>query len=220
MVEAEPVGPHENPLQEQFETPGQQHEADTLGMWVFLSTEVLLFGGLITSYVTYRSLYEPAFHAGSSHLDIVSGTVMTLLLLASSFSMALSVHAAVNELRGRLVVCLGITLFLGLIFLGMKGYEYHRHYVEHLVPGAGFRFPGPYADRVELFMFFYFAMTGMHALHMIVGCGILIVLLASAIRNRYRSFTVETCGLYWHFVDIVWIFLFPLLYLFERFAKP
>jgi cytochrome c oxidase subunit 3 len=216
LVEAEPVRPHQSPLHEQFETLGQQHEAVTLGMWVFLSTEVLLFGGLIASYLIYRSLYEPAFRAGSNHLDVASGAAMTLLLLASSLTMALSVHAAENGVRKHLILFLGATLLLGLAFLGLKSYDYYHHYRENLFPGERFRFPGPHENRVELFMLFYLAMTGIHALHMVIGAGMLLFLLAKAFGNSYRNFTVEICGLYWHFVDIVWIFLFPLLYLFER----
>lgn len=215
MIEAEPAGPHQTPLHEQFEALGQQHEADTLGMWVFLGTEILFFGGLIASYLIYRSLYAPAFHIGSGRLDILSGAAMTLTLVASSFTMALSVHAAENGLRRRLTACLAITLLLGLVFLSLKGYEYHHLYQEHLVPGGGFRYEGPYPREVQLFMFYYFALTGLHALHMIIGVVMIVFLITYAVRDTYRNYTAEVCGLYWHFVDIVWLFLFPLLYLFE-----
>lgn len=215
MVEAEPVGPHQTPLREQFEALGQQREADTLGMWVFLGTEILFFGGLITSYMIYRSLFAPAFHIGSGHLDIASGTAMTVILLASSFTMALSVHAAEHGLRRRLMLCLALTLVLGLAFLGLKAHEYYHVYQERLVPGGRFHFAGPNAREVQLFMVHYFIMTGMHALHMIIGAVMLLFLITYAVRNTYKNFTVEICGLYWHFVDIVWLFLFPLLYLFE-----
>ncbi|MGE5567553.1 MAG: cytochrome c oxidase subunit 3 [Rhodospirillales bacterium] len=215
MVEAEPVGPHQTPLREQFEALAQQREADTLGMWVFLGTEILFFGGLITSYMIYRSLFAPAFHIGSGHLDIASGTAMTVILLASSFTMALSVHAAEHGLRRRLILCLSLTLVLGLVFLGLKGREYYHVYLEKLVPGGRFQFAEPHAREVQLFMVHYFIMTGMHALHMIIGAVMVSVLISYAVRNTYRNYTMEICGLYWHFVDIVWLFLFPLLYLFE-----
>ncbi len=215
MVEAEPSGPHQSPLHEQFEALGQQHEADTLGMWVFLGTEILFFGGLIASYLIYRALYAPAFHIGSGHIDIASGSAMTVILLASSFTMALSVHAAENRLRGRLMLCLALTLLLGFVFLGLKGYEYHHLYEERLIPGARFHFEGPYPREVQLFMFYYFALTGLHALHMVIGAVMIMFLLTYAVRDTYKNYTVEVCGLYWHFVDIVWLFLFPLLYLFE-----
>jgi cytochrome c oxidase subunit 3 len=215
LIDAEPAGPHQSPLREQFEELDQQREADTLGMWVFLGTEILFFGGLITAYLIYRSLHAPAFHAGSGNLDMASGAAMTVILLASSFTMALAVHAAVNRLCRRLILCLALTLIFGLVFLGLKGYEYHHLYTERLVPGTRFHFEGPYPREVQLFMYFYFALTGLHALHMVIGIVMIIFLLTYAVRNTYRNYTFEICGLYWHFVDIVWLFLFPLLYLFE-----
>jgi cytochrome c oxidase subunit 3 len=203
-------------LEHQFEALDQQHDADTLGMWVFLATEILFFGGVITAYAIYRTAYHSAFAAGSTHLDIVAGAVNTLVLIGSSLTMAMSVHSAHHGNRKMVMYFLIVTILLGSAFLGIKGLEYHHKWEEHLVPGAGFTWPGPEARSVELFMYFYFTLTGLHALHMIIGIAVLLVLLWMARRRKVRNYTVEVTGLYWHFVDIVWIFLFPLLYLVYR----
>lgn len=200
----------------QFDDLGQQHEAASLGMWVFLLTEVMLFGGLFTGYTVYRSAYPEAFAAGSRHLDLIAGAVNTVVLILSSLTMALAVHAAQAGRRRALVGFLLLTLLLGGLFLGSKAVEYEHKFEEGLVPGRGFRLQDPRAERVELFFSFYFVMTGTHALHMLVGIGILAVLALLAWRGRFGAAyhaPVEVAGLYWHFVDIVWIFLFPLLYL-------
>ncbi len=217
MAEAQVLPrPHQTPLAHQFDALEQQHEADTLGMWIFLATEIMFFGGLITSYVIYRGIYSQPFAEGSHHLDIVAGTVMTLILLGSSLTMALAVHSAQLGSRRMLVVFLIATIVLGAAFLGLKGYEYYHKWEERHVPFANFHYEGPHARQVQLFLWFYFVLTGMHALHMVIGIGIFLVLLFGAAFHRVHNYTVEIAGLYWHFVDIVWIFLFPLLYLYER----
>jgi cytochrome c oxidase subunit 3 len=203
-------------LKHQYETLRQQHHADTLGMWVFLGTEVLFFGGLITAYVVYRSAYPNAFAEASRSLDIVAGTLMTLILLGSSLTMALAVRSAQLGRRKMLALFLVLTILLGAGFLALKFGEYHAHWEEHHVPGSGFTWAGPGARAAELFLYFYFALTGLHALHMIIGIGIMSVLLLLTAVGRVKNYTVEISGLYWHFVDIVWIFLFPLLYLVDR----
>lgn len=219
MAEAQAaIPPYQTPLHRQFDALEQQHEADTVGMWVFLGTEILFFGGLITAYSIYRSIYWRAFGEGSRHLDVMTGAIMTLILLASSLTMALAVHSAQSGRRRKLVLFLLFTILLGAIFLGLKGYEYHHKWEEHLVPGARFHHQGPLARQVQLFVFFYFALTGLHALHMLIGIAILAVLALRAALGRFQNYTIEITGLYWHFVDIVWIFLFPLLYLYERHA--
>ncbi len=205
----------------QFDDAEQQHEASNLGMWAFLITEIMFFGGLFTIFAVYVSAYAEAFAEGSKHLDLVLGTVNTVVLLGSSFTMAMAVRSAQMGRRNRLRVYLSLTLVLGLVFLGIKAVEYGHKFEQHLVPGPNFSFTSPLAKNVQLFFSFYFAMTGMHALHMIVGVGILAVLLFQAWRGRYTTdyFTpVEVSGLYWHFVDIVWLFLFPCLYLVARHA--
>jgi cytochrome c oxidase subunit 3 len=200
----------------QFDDAPQQHETATLGMWVFLATEVMFFGGLFTGYTIYRAVHPLAFAEASHHLNVWLGGINTGVLLTSSLTMALGVRCAqVGQRRGT-VAFLIVTMLLGLAFLGIKGSEYHEKFVDHLVPGASFSFPGPLAHDAEMFFYLYFVMTGLHALHMIAGVGVVIAITVKAARGRYRPdyYTpVEIAGLYWHFVDIVWIFLFPLLYL-------
>ncbi len=203
-------------LEHQFETLDQQHHADTLGMWLFLATEVLFFGGLLTAYTMYRSSYPDVFGEASRTLEIGAGTIMTIVLLASSFTMAMCVHAAHIGSRKLLMLFLTLTIVLGIVFLGIKGSEYYHKWEDHHIPGRGFVWEGPHAAVAQLFIFFYFCLTGLHALHMIIGIGIMSVLLIETWFGRVKSYTVEISGLYWHFVDIVWIFLFPLLYLVDR----
>jgi len=200
----------------QFDDMAQQRDAGLIGMWAFLVTEVLFFGGLFTGYTVYRIAYHDAFVAGSHHLDYLIGGANTAVLLLSSLTMALAVHASQTGRRRSLIAYLLATMALGATFLGVKYFEYSEKFAHHLVPGPHFMQEGPYARQVELFMGFYFAMTGMHALHMVIGMGILGTLVIMAWRGRfspaYHS-PVVVSGLYWHFVDIVWIFLYPLLYL-------
>jgi cytochrome c oxidase subunit 3 len=203
----------------QFDDAVQQYEASTLGMWIFLATEVMFFGGLFAGYVVYRAAYPESWAEGSRHLDITLGAVNTVVLIGSSLTMALAVRAAQVGHRAAQVVFLVLTLVLGSVFLGIKGVEYFHKFEEHLVPGATFQWHGANPRGVQLFYSFYFAMTGMHALHMVVGVGILITMIVMAWRNRFTPayYTpMEVSGLYWHFVDIVWIYLFPLLYLIDR----
>jgi cytochrome c oxidase subunit 3 len=206
-------------LQHQFSTLGQQHEAATLGMWVFLVTEVMFFGGLFTCYLLYRLWYPEAWSEGSLDLDIRLGAVNTAVLIASSLTMAMAVRSAQTDSRKGTMTWLVLTMILGLAFLVVKGFEYHEKWELMHVPGLNFFYEGPFAGQVEIFFSLYFAMTGLHALHMIVGVGLLSVILWMAHRGRFSSkwsTPVEMSGLYWHFVDIVWIFLFPLLYLVDR----
>lgn len=204
-------------LAHQFDSPAQQREAATLGMWTFLATEVLFFGGLIMAYAVYRFTYPHAWTEGSHHLKEFCGATNTAVLLTSSLTVALAVHFTQSRRRTPTLLCLAITLLLGLAFLGIKGYEYHSEYTEHLVPALNFH-PEDVSDykHVQLFMVFYFVMTLLHATHMIVGISLLTFLTVQVFRGRYvdgNPNTVEVIGLYWHFVDLVWIFLFPLLYL-------
>jgi cytochrome c oxidase subunit 3 len=203
-----------------FDDAEQQHEAATLGMWVFLVTEVMFFGGLFTAYVAYRALYPGAFGHASNHLDVRLGTTNTAVLITSSLTMALAVRAAqVGAAPARIVRWLAATMLLGSTFLGIKLVEYAHKFREGLVPGSAFAYPGSDAPQAQLFFSLYFGMTGLHALHMVIGLGLLAWLVREAGRGRFGAayYTpVENCGLYWHFVDIVWIFLFPLLYLIGR----
>jgi cytochrome c oxidase subunit 3 len=207
------------PLAHHFENLEQQKEASTLGMWVFLVTEVLFFGGLFAAYAVYRSWFPDAFAAGSHELDIVLGSVNTVILIASILTMALAVQAAQTDERRRLLWCLLATMALGAAFLAIKGVEYSHKFGEHHVPGPTFSFEPEYFAHAQVFFSLYFVMTGLHALHMVIGLGILSVMVRWAwtgrITTQYAS-PIEITGLYWHFVDIVWIFLFPLLYLIGR----
>jgi len=210
------VGHHHPALQHHFDTLEQQQAAASFGMWVFLVTEVLFFGGLFMAYILYRTWYHDMFVAASSHLNIPLGAFNTAVLIGSSLTMALAVRAAKVGERGALMFYLVATMILGAVFLGVKVIEYSDKFEHHLVPGPHFQFAAPYEHTAQLFFSLYFAMTGLHALHMIIGFGIMAVILAMAWRGRFSpewNTPVEITGLYWHFVDLVWIFLFPLLYL-------
>ena len=219
-------------LQHHFENMEQQREAGTLGMWVFLVTEIMFFGGMFLAYTLYRNFFPAAFASASNHLDIRLGAVNTGVLILSSFTMAMAVYFTQTGKSRPQVLCLILTLILGLTFLGIKAVEYHQKYTDRLIPGKlipGAEFTtdphavhlleGATLKQVEMFYYIYFAMTGMHALHMIIGAGLLLYLIIFSLKGRfdpeYHS-PVEVIGLYWHFVDIVWIFLFPLLYLLGR----
>ena len=210
---------HHPALAHQFDDLEQQKEAATLGMWVFLVTEVLFFGGLFLVYLVYRSTYPEAFIAGSHELDVLLGGINTAVLITSSLTMALAVHAAQTGHRRTLMIFLVVTMVLGAAFLGIKSVEYYHKFVEHHVPGPDFQFEKEYALHAQIFFSLYFVMTGLHALHMVIGLGIMAFMLWWSIRGtitpEYAS-PIEISGLYWHFVDIVWIFLFPLLYLIGR----
>jgi cytochrome c oxidase subunit 3 len=219
MVHARERG-HEPELKHHFDDPDQQLDSSTLGMWVFLLTEVMFFGGMFAGYTIYRNTYPDAFASTSRFMNLAIGSINTAVLIFSSFTMVLAVRSAQLGRKKALIGFLVITLFLGLVFLGLKGVEYHEKWVDHHIPGPGFRYEEPqYFHQAQILFFLYFAMTGLHALHMVVGVGLLVTLIAMAARNRFSAhwFTpIEMVGLYWHFVDIVWIFLFPLLYLIGR----
>lgn len=206
---------HHGALAHHFETLVQQREANTLGMWLFLATEVLFFGAALAVYLVYRVAYPATFVEASHHLDDIRGTINTVFLLTSSLTMALAVHAAETRDRRRMVMMMGATAILGVIFLGIKATEYYTEYVDQLIPGLGFVWEGADALQAQLFFSLYFVLTGLHALHMIIGLAVLAVMMLYGWRGGYEvdSMPVERFGLYWHFVDIVWIFLFPLLYL-------
>jgi cytochrome c oxidase subunit III len=221
---------HTEGLQHHFVDMEQQREAVSLGMWLFLATEIMFFGGMFCAYLIYRLWYFNEFAAGSRSLDIKYGTVNTAVLICSSLTVALGVRAAQMGKRKLLVVLLLLTIVFGFAFLGIKGIEWYDKYEEHHIPGASFNaddlakaYPQiPIDQRHEQIYFsLYFAMTGLHALHMIIGIGIFAFLTYYAWRGRYTPGyynPIEMGGLYWHFVDIVWIYLFPLLYLIDR--KP
>jgi cytochrome c oxidase subunit 3 len=248
---------HNPALQHHYDTPGQQKEAATLGMWAFLVTELMLFGGIFMAYMVYRWAYPEIWAAAAPHLNTPLATVNTVVLLVSSLTVALSVHAAEVGNKRQVVTLLIVTIILGAAFLGIKFTEYGEKFAhcagyanpvawitggerlgeaECLVPGKGFLFPaeasaeGGAAVSAEagvaaqpgmksphqLFFFLYFCATGLHAVHMIVGITVMSVITWMAARNKFSPtyFTpVEIGGLYWHLIDIIWVFLFPLFYL-------
>lgn len=254
---------HHGPeLRHHFETAQQQKEAATLGMWAFLVTEIMLFGGIFMAYIVYRWAFPDIWAESAHHLNTPLGTVNTVVLLVSSLTVALAVNAAEEGRRRTLLTMLGVTLVLGVAFLGIKGYEYSekfshcagystpigwftgtgQHAVEEcLVPGRAFLFPSEEGEAAatnavqaeatghsqgavvggqrtphQLFYFLYFVATGLHAVHMLIGLTIVSILTFLAWRNTFSAvyFTpVEIGGLYWHLIDIVWVFLFPLFYL-------
>jgi cytochrome c oxidase subunit 3 len=221
-----------------FETEEQQREAGSFGMWLFLLTEIMFFGGMFFAYLLYRNWYNPAFIAASHQLSIPLGAVNTAILISSGFFMALGVWAAEVRKKNLLVIFLVLTTIFGFAFLGIKTVEYREKFEHHHIPGANFdvsEFVNPaahglhetplapdMAQKTQIFFFLYFAMTGMHALHMIIGLVLLFWLTWRAHRGEFSSgyvAPIENFGLYWHFVDIVWIFLFPLLYLINLGAR-
>ena len=207
---------HNPNLQHHFYSMEQQLEASTLGMWVFLVTEIMFFGGMFMAYIVYRYMYPEAWVLGSNHLDVALGALNTGVLICSSLTMVLAVRAAQVGSRSGQVINLILTMALGSVFLVVKYFEYAEKFEHHLVPGRHFDMSLPQAAQQQLFFSIYFMMTGIHAAHMIVGIGLMAIILFMAIRGRFSAeyYTpVEISGLYWHFVDIVWIFLFPLLYL-------
>jgi cytochrome c oxidase subunit 3 len=211
---------HHPALQHHFESLDDQNVAATLGMWVFLATEVLFFGGLFATYSIYRSWYPDAFAVSSHELDITLGATNTAVLILSSLTMALAVHAAQLGERSKLMFFLVVTMILGMVFLGIKGVEYAEKFHVGHVPGPNFHFDeAEFARPAQIFFSLYFVMTGLHAIHMIIGLGIMTWMLVwswnGTITKEYAS-PIEISGLYWHFVDIIWIFLFPLLYLLGR----
>ena len=203
----------------QFDDAAQQRDAATFGMWVFLATEVLFFGGMFLGYTAYRLAYPAAFAEASHHTLIAFGGTNTAVLLISSATMAFAVRAASEKRRTALVLRLFATAALGVLFLGIKGCKYAREISEHLLPGSAFQFPQPYATHAQMFFYLYFLMTGVHALHVTIG--VILIAMFGFRAWRTDAFTrhdtaVDLLGLYWHFVDIVWVFLFPLIYLVGR----
>jgi cytochrome c oxidase subunit III len=220
---------HNPALLHHFATEEQQKDASNLGMWVFLATEVMFFGGLFCAYLIYRRWYFGDFAAASSTIKVQLGAINTAVLICSSLTVVLAIWAAQTSRRAIMLAMLALTMLFGVTFLGIKAVEYKEKFDEHHVPGATFSFdheeipsqPGQYANprHAEIFFALYFIMTGLHALHMIVGLGIFTWLLWMGWKGRFTPqyhTPLEIGGLYWHFVDIVWIYLFPLLYLIDR----
>jgi cytochrome c oxidase subunit III len=194
----------------------QQADTAALGIWVFLATEVLFFSGMLLAYTVLRHAYPEGFAEAGRDTKIVIGSVNTAVLLTSSATIAWAVHTAKLGHRKLLTILLVATAALGLVFVGLKGIEYAQEYAEHLVPGLDFSSDSPHAHAIELFYFLYFALTGIHAVHLSIGIVIVGIMAWRASRGAFGPayYTpVEITGLYWHFVDLVWIFLYPLIYL-------
>lgn len=208
----------EGVLEHHFRDLEQQRAASELGMWIFLITELLLFGALFTAYTVYRVSYPQTFALASRELSAPVGTINTAVLIVSSFGIALAVYGAQMNGRKRLLGGLSLAIVLGLAFLAIKGYEYHDHWVHQQAPGLNFAWHGPHPEQAQIFFFLYFMMTGVHAIHLTVGIVIVALILLQAYRRKYSveyHNPVEIGGLYWHFVDVIWIFLYPLLYLID-----
>ncbi len=203
-------------LREQFATPAQQRETATVGMWIFLMTEVLLFGGLFTAFTAYRISHPHAFDLGSKDMEIVLGAINTAVLICSSYTMALAVHSAELGNQKRLTLFLLVTMTIGAVFLCIKFTEYYLHYQAHKAPGFWFEDQAPGAGSIQMFFVFYFIMTGLHAVHMIIGIGVLSVLLFRTLLGSFSAdyhTPIDLGGLYWHFIDIVWVFLYAIFYI-------
>jgi len=201
---------------EHFDDLEQQRSAAQLGMWVFLATEVLFFGGLFLAYTVFRSAYPRDFAAASHHTEVLIGGINTAILLFSSTLMALAVRAAELQNPKRLICLLLGTAFFGIVFMIFKGIEYHKDWIDHLVPVFNFEWHEANPGHAQIFFWLYFAMTGLHAIHVTAGIFVMLILALLAWRGKFTTghhTPIEIAGLYWHFVDIVWIFLFPLLYL-------
>jgi len=203
-------------LAHHFSSLSRQNEAMRLGMWLFLATEILLFAGLFTGYAVYRFQFPEAFAECSRHLELTLGTVNTLVLITSSLTVALAIHYARNNRRQAAAVCLVITILFAFAFLGIKAVEYTAHFHERSLPGKYYAFEEVKIPGAAMFFSLYFLMTGLHGLHVIAGMVVLGFILRHTLQNRYSSryYTgLELGGMYWHLVDMVWIFLYPLLYL-------
>jgi cytochrome c oxidase subunit 3 len=216
---------HVEGLAHHFVSMEQQKEAGMIGMWIFLLTEIMFFGGLFLAYTIYRTTYPDGFLYGSHLLNVKLGGTNTVVLIVSSLTMAMAVYYSQKGDRKKLVGFLAITLVLGLVFLVIKYFEYASKIHDQLFPAMGWYNPATdgahgvplnLQQPVRVFLWIYFLMTGLHALHMIIGAGLLITMIMMAQKGRFTknyNSPIEISGLYWHFVDIVWIFLFPLLYL-------
>jgi cytochrome c oxidase subunit 3 len=230
---AEDHGHGHSLLQHQFDDLPQQRECNSLGMWLFLATELMMFGGLFFAYSFYRWKFDGAFHVGSRHLDITLGTINTFVLLFSSLTMALAVWSATTRKKGGLVFWLGLTWLFGAAFLGIKAVEWTTDWNHGLIPGLNWTYYDHHPEelaklaaqnittaQVQMYFTVYFCMTGLHAIHMIVGLGVVTAFMILGARGAFTSGNdqpVEIMGLYWHLVDIIWVFLFPLLYLIAGF---
>jgi cytochrome c oxidase subunit III len=207
---------HDIGLADHFQSVDQQEHAAHLGMWLFLTSELLLFGALFAIYAAFRVSYPGQFVRAADHNDLILGTANTLILITSSFSVAWAIHAIRRDHRGTAALMLLVTISLGIVFLCNKGVEYSHHFAEGVFPGAYYRFAELPGEGARKFFTLYFLMTGLHAVHVIAGLCVIIASLVATVRGRLtarRHTLLELGGLYWHLIDVIWIFLWPLMYL-------
>jgi len=207
---------HTHHFAHHFESADHELEASKEGMWVFLLTEVLFFGGLFCAYAIFRSMYPEMFHEAHKYLNWKLGALNTVILITSSLTMAMAVSACQKAQRNKAIVNLILTFLLACGFLVVKSFEYAHKIHEGLLPGALFHNHEIVHPKAPLFFSIYFGTTGLHGFHVICGMIVILWLLFRTIRGDFDKgyfMPVELVGLYWHFVDLVWIFLFPLLYL-------
>jgi len=207
---------HHKSLAHHFKTLEQQFDAAKLGVWLFLATEILMFGGLFVGYIIFHNIYPEMFAEGATHLDWRLGAINTVVLLASSFTMALGIHYAQTNQRQKSMYALGFTVLCGLVFMVIKYFEYSHKIHLGLTPGELFSFKDAQSENLALYFSFYFLMTGLHGSHVLVGIGLIIWVMIRTAKGEFDSefYTpVEGVGLFWHLVDLIWIYLFPLLYL-------
>ena len=203
-------------LEAQYDSLSRQHATARLGMWVFLASESLLFAALFALYAAYRFIYPAEFHAAAAHANVLLGTINTYLLLTSSLTVALSIHETKHGRRRRALILLAITIGLGVTFEVLKLVEYGLHLRDGIAPGGYYSFSELPAHGAVLYFTLYYLMTGLHALHVLGGLAALAWLWLRLYRGRITSesyLALELGGLYWHLVDLVWIFLWPLIYL-------
>lgn len=209
---------HPAHLEHHFVDSDQQFDASKMGMWVFLATEVLFFGGLFAAYIIYRAWYPELYTLASEELNTVWGAVNTVVLIGSSLTVAMAIKSAQLNQKKNIAINLGITIALACVFMVIKYFEYTHKFHLGIFPGEFYTFEGVEHPKASIFFSLYYLMTGLHGLHVIIGIGLMIWLLRRALRGDFDSeyYTpVEITGLYWHLVDVIWIFLFPLFYLID-----
>ena len=203
-------------LREQYGDPQQQRDSSTMGMWVFIATEVMFFGGLFISFAVYRMYYTLGFLEGSREMTLLIGSLNTVFLFTSCLTMSLAIHSVGHGKQSRAYWLLILTAVIGLLFLALKFLEYYLHYQEHKVPGIWFESHDPEAPAEQMFFMFYFVLTGLHAVHLSIGIGLVLVMAARTAIGRFNSYyhtPISIVGIYWHFVDIIWTFLYVIFYL-------
>jgi cytochrome c oxidase subunit III len=203
-------------VHQQFDDLEQQRESANLGMWVFLGTELMFFGGVFLAFTIYRLAYAEPFNEAARHLDLVTGSINTFILLTSSFLYSIAISTFEARRRLATFLLLGLAVCLGIAFLATKGFEYWEDWRHGFVPGGAFTYRGAQHEWVQLFFVLYFIATGLHALHLLIGIILTMVLMVLVLVSwfrRDREIPIAVFGLYWHFVDFVWIFIFSLFYL-------